>query len=203
MKLNKLFTGFIDFISRLSVIIPLAILFIAVVFLYSSKSALKVEDSNTKPQQQVKINASIKNIDLNNESICDYSSKEASISAYIKSKRIFLQNTDKENKERSYLLISGDCLYRWQDKGNKGEKTCGISSFITIADNLIKFGLINPETLSKQFTNLDKYIGMNIDLGEALKNVKCIKTKVPLTISFEIHKKIKFQEATPTENQNK
>ena len=72
-----------------------------------------------------------------------------------------------------------------------------------IADNLIKFGLINPETLSKQFTNLDKYIGMNIDLGEALKNVKCIKTKVPLTISFEIPKKIKFQEATPTENQNK
>lgn len=203
MMIYKLFTKFINFISRWSVIIPMLLLFIFVIFLYNQNINIKKEQTKLNLLQKVKANSTLKNIDLKNESVCKYSSKDASISAYIKSKRIFLQNTDKKNKEISYLLISGDCLYRWPDKGNKGEKTCGVSSFINIADNLIKFGLINPEILSNQFINLDNYIGMNINTSEVLKNIKCIKTKVPSTTSFEIPKKIIFQEVTPTENQNK
>jgi hypothetical protein len=200
MKVNKLFSIFIDFISRWVVIIPMAILFIIVVFLYGWSSTLNVENVNRNLSQEVKINSTIKNIDLNSEYVCDYSSKEASISAYIKSKKIFSKNTDKKKSSINYLLISGDCLYNWNDKEKNGEKTCGISSFINIADNLLKFGLINPETLSKQFVNLDDYIGMNINTSDVLKNIKCTKAKVPSTISFDFPKQIMFKENIATES---
>lgn len=79
------------------------------------------------------------NLDLNGPLICQYTSKQSTISALIKNKSVFA--TKIMGKQETDYLLKGDCLYFWKKGQYSGEKICGLSSYLTLINIKPQFDL--------------------------------------------------------------
>lgn len=77
-------------------------------------------------------------LDLNGPFVCQGEIDQASVSAFIKDKKIRLIVKKKSQTEN--ILLLEDCYYKWSDSQFTGEKICGLSPLIQIADTMMQFG---------------------------------------------------------------
>ena len=102
----------------------------------------------------------------------------------IQNKKVLLKN-----KLNNYLL-NGDCLYVWVEGKLNGEKKCGLSNYIGMAENYLGFlktdDLIN-NNLAKNFIK-DK----DINLTKIIKS--CKRKEIKDNSIFEIPKQVIFND---------
>ncbi|PIS15504.1 hypothetical protein COT62_03310 [Candidatus Roizmanbacteria bacterium CG09_land_8_20_14_0_10_41_9] len=189
MRVNETY-GTVEFISRLVIIIPIAIILGTLFFKYGIKSPKQSQPDISQVTEFKKESSESKNqLNLTGPFFCSYTSNSATMSAYINNRQIFVQLQDREKEE--YHLVSGDCYYHWNKGKATGEKTCGISSYLLMADQALSLGLVD-------FTNLSDFIPTNSLLSIASSESQmqdimrsCVKRKVDP--SFFTVPKIPFQ----------
>jgi len=84
------------------------------------------------------------NFDLDGPSICQYDSKEASVSAFIKDKHIYANI--KTNGKSQEIIVDDDCGYIWVTNKIEGQKICGIGTYIGLYEQFSS--LISSEMIS-------------------------------------------------------
>jgi len=89
-------------------------------------------------------NAKGMSFDLDGPSICDYDSKEASVSAFIKNKHVYANI--KTNGKSQEIIINDDCGYLWVTNKTEGQKICGIGTYIGLFATMSSF--ISPDMIS-------------------------------------------------------
>ncbi len=109
----------------------------------------------------------VSTIKFNQPIICDYHTKDSTISASIDTSSIAV--TIAGQKEIQRYLLSGDCLYSWIMNGNIGQKKCGLGTSVAVGRQALSSGLISLDSLPGLLPKSEK---MNIDFQEAIKSCK-------------------------------
>lgn len=171
---NESLHSFFSYVSKAVLIIPIFILVISLFFKFSSPKNLTT--NNLSIPTVVPIIKSEFKFDLKGPIICD--------SLFIQDKKILFKN-----KTLNYLL-TGDCLYTWETGKSNGEKKCGLSNYVNMAENYLGFlsidGLINNDLIKDKIKNKD------IDLTEVIKS--CKKGDIKDKTIFEIPKNVIFKQ---------
>ncbi len=110
-------------------------------------------------------------IDYNNPIICNYQSKDSSISAQIDTAGIAA--TVISGKVTEKYSIQGDCLYTWLPPSMNGKKKCGIGTYISIGRQLLSSGIGSIDSLTGTLESLKS--ASNIDVKAVLKSCKNVK----------------------------
>lgn len=151
MKNENLFEIFIV-LSKAIIVIPIAVLIIALVMKYNQQPQTKnIFPTPAKVLPTVKPTTEKINFDLKGPLICQGKIDEASVSAYIKNKNIKIV-IDKD-RERENILVAGDCFYNWEKGDFSGKRICGLSSLLSVAETMAGFGGFNAGFLFSQLNN--------------------------------------------------
>lgn len=197
-------------ISKGVIIFPIAIVIISLFFKFTAPPSKNVVGKNvitpTISKEEVdslmdileKKDVDSDKLDLEGPWICDFSSEDASISAYIKDKEIYVK-TKRENLADN-LLISGDCYYEWQEGILEGKKTCGISSFISIFETMTNFGLISYDAIFPYISQLAVGDSISTDEADIKRMTDSCEKQVVEDIVFEIPNNINFKLNTATDS---
>ncbi|MBI4008698.1 hypothetical protein HY357_00525 [Candidatus Roizmanbacteria bacterium] len=144
--------NFFHFSSKLLIILPIVIIFFALIF----KFVLKVEDKRIEkilPTPSINIQTpDFMNFFKNNSSpsaklnlvgpfVCLLNTPTSSMSAYIKNKKFFAKI--RENEKTNNSLFIDDCLYTWEGGSYSGERICGLSQYLGVAESLLTMNLLD------------------------------------------------------------
>lgn len=180
---NESLHNFFSFVSKAVLIIPIFIVIVSLFFKFNQpKQGLDLPAGRQVNQIPTIIpiisitkTGSIK-FDLKGPIVCE--------NLFIQDKKILLKN-----KSINYLL-NGDCLYSWETNKLVGNKKCGLSSYISLAETYSEFmsveDLINNDLIKDKIKNKD------LDLTSIIKSCKReeIKDKtifgIPKQVSFEV-----------------
>ncbi|QQG44494.1 MAG: hypothetical protein HYW86_01080 [Candidatus Roizmanbacteria bacterium] len=202
---NDSFDDLMLFISRIILIIPLVVIFIGSIIFARNKIdvlrtfSVKQKEIITpsilpspKPTQNLstKSETSEVKIDLKGPFVCNYSSKESTLSAQIKDKNIWLER--KESNNTSYYLLKGDCLYMWEN-GNSGTKMCSLSQYISMFETFSSLGIMNISSMLEAFSKSgisNKNLPQEAVVNDILKT--CKKESVDQN-KFNIPNKVNFK----------
>jgi preprotein translocase subunit YajC len=180
--------SFFKITSRLVIIFP--ILVIVTAFFLWNPSQKKQQEQPVPTQQVGEPTTVTTQIDISGSYACSFrTEKDATVSAYIKNKALYVQNRDL--KKTTYVLFQKDCLYEWQENVALGQMTCGLSQYVSMFENMSKLGLANPDTYLKTFLGDTGKIkdekGKATTLGKA-----CQKKEIKNTKIFEVPKTVQF-----------
>lgn len=191
-------------VSRFTIIIPIIVVIAAVLLKFSGGIYEAGKDVNTAvTPTPVKENSFFPTVNLNSSTAsakitldgplnCEYKSVSASISAHIANKKILLNITDSSGRKN--FLLNGDCAYSWLEGKYSGEKVCGLSSQISIADGLLSSGLIDQQFILSgitQFFKLPQTGDTQSELKSALDS--CSNSPIPGYVKFDVPKTILFK----------
>ncbi len=170
---------FFSFISKAVIIIPIFVLVVSLFFKFnqtktSTNLSNNLYDGQSRLTPTIMKTNSIK-FNLTGPIICD--------NLFIQDKKIFLKN-----KTINYLL-NGDCLYIWETGKFIGEKKCGLTSYVNMAENYL--GFLNIDDLINNNLVKDKIKNKDIDLEKIIKS--CKRGEIKDKNIFEIPKKIVFK----------
>ncbi len=129
--------------AKLTIYIPIAVILIAVGFKgYEMLFPTKSLSLSPAPTPRTQLSPAVKppTIDLKGPYICQYQTEEASLSAYIKNKNVFISNQKKE--ETDYFVLKGDCLYMWEKGAFGGQKVCGLSQYVSLVEVFGQFNIL-------------------------------------------------------------
>jgi hypothetical protein len=164
--------NFFSYVSKAVIIIPIIIVILSLIFKFNapknSSNQVLVRPAPTTTQTN-----SFK-FDLKGPIVCD--------DLFIKDKKVFFKN-----KQTNYLL-NGDCLYNWEEGRTSGEKKCGLSNYINMAESYLSLSNINDIANNNMVKDFIKE--KNIDLAAVIKSCKSgeIKDKsvfeIPKTVLF-------------------
>lgn len=106
-------------------------------------------------------------IDLESNYICSYQDEDASMSAFIENKQIFVSSDI--SSESTKLLLKEECVYTWQEPVTKeqtgtsaaslikdnieGSKVCGLGDYLQMAELASSMGWLNTETIMNALSN--------------------------------------------------
>lgn len=163
---------FFSFVSKAVIIIPIFVLIVSLFIKFNTPK--KITLLTPTPMIIPTIKSEFK-FDLKGPIICN--------NLFIKDKKVLLKN-----KLINYLL-NGDCLYIWEEKKTNGEKKCGLTNYVNLAENYL--GLLNINDLINN--NLIKGFikDRDIDLTSIIKS--CKKEKIKNDSIFKIPGKIVFK----------
>lgn len=139
-----------------------------------------------KPVSTIPISTSAAELNLNGPFVCNFSSKEASISAFVKDKNVYAQI--KESSKASTILLNGDCLYFWKNFSTDGEKICGLSPYLLLIGNMPLGNLLKNNKMLSSFGKLSQS-----DKIPAIFDT-CKKQEIQDGKMFTIPKNILFKE---------
>jgi len=158
---NEFLDNFFYYFSKIIIFFPLVLVVFGLLTKFNQKSTnvyinnkvnvlpTKIIFSPTSSFQPVKF-------DLKGPWLCLFENKTASVSAYIKDKKIRVEI--KTDKEKFYFLINNNCLYQWQENQFSGEKSCGIGQYLTFAENILNNDQkLFMDLFFKQFNNLQEF----------------------------------------------
>lgn len=167
--------NFFSFVSKAIIIIPIIIVIISLFLKFNTvKIPLNINYSITpSPIAQLTQNNSFK-FDFKGPIVCD--------NLFIKDKKVLYKD-----KTTNYLL-NGDCLYIWEEGKNNGEKKCGLSNYISMAENYLGFLDVKDLTNNNLIKNIIK--DKNIDLMSVVKS--CKRKEIKDDSIFEVPEKILF-----------
>ena len=174
-----------------SVDIPLlffACAFFIILFgLFSKFSFQKDSSIPLSPTPQQKSSKPPNKLDYNLPILCDYRTKESSISAVVDANSVAA--TLASNKDVQKYIVQGDCLYSWNNNESKGTKKCGVGSYLTIGRQLLSSDVGSISSLVSMFPQSGKTPTIDFQaVFESCKNVKEIKSEVfilPKGVRFE------------------
>ena len=126
-------------VSRFTIILPIVIVIVAIILKYSGggsqqKNFKEFNLTPTPSKSQNFLASPPARFNLTGPLTCSFSNDSSAVNAYVKDKKIFIQ-IDEKNILSNYLL-SGDCVYIWKKGIYSGEKICGLSQQIAIAEGL-------------------------------------------------------------------
>ncbi len=185
---------FFHFISRFVIVVPIIVVVAAIFIKFGSPDYKSYSVSLPTPTAKLAVSSANTNIkiDLKGPFICKFSSKDATISAFIKDKKISTKFVEK-NLAQNYLL-KDDCLYIWNEGSFSGEKTCGLTNYVNLAESLISSNLLDINTI---FNYLNKFgetpslMKNPVDLKNLLNS--CKKEEITDVKIFELPNNVLFK----------
>ncbi|MEK7070730.1 MAG: hypothetical protein AAB966_02895 [Patescibacteria group bacterium] len=178
---------FMHLISKLVIVIPIVAIIIALLLKQEFKQPALPQVQPTKQSVSVTPGTTVQ-IDLNKEYVCQNKEK----TAYIKNKKLHLIS---QNKNGSTIqLLSGDCLYSWKKGSFSGEKTCGLSGYISTMETISRMGLMSTDAMidtALEFTKQTGFMGSKVSIQTFLKT--CKEEKVQNVKVFEVPKEVLFR----------
>lgn len=193
MKNDNLF-DFFSVISKAVIIVPIVVVIVALLFKFNKKPmqqlSYRITPTPTIITRPTQVSTSIK-FDLKGSIICGGKVDSASVSAYIKDKKIKIIFDNKDKKEN--LLVSGDCFYNWEEGEFSGQKMCGLSPVLSIIETIASFGGLNFELLFDQLKNFginNKVASDQAKINQLVKTCREEKIdeqlfKIPTNILFK------------------
>ena len=205
---NKQLDDLFHLISRYIIFIPIILIVIAIFLKLTGNNSAQLGTREYGPSvTPASVNNILSNLDKAKESspsvkfnltgplTCSFSTKDDSVNAYVKDKKILIKR-EEENIVKNYLLNS-DCVYLWKQGTYSGEKICGISQQVAIVDGLLSSGFIDPSTvfgnLSKMF-NLSTVNNSQDTMKLALSS--CKNETVPNSVKFDVPRNVLFKNST-------
>jgi hypothetical protein len=191
--------------SKVVIIIPLVILFLAVVLQLQQRVPFLNSKSKISPTPVLKplsptpppVTSKVK-IDLNGPYMCSYADKQQSAQVYIKNKNILIQMMQAHGEN---ILINGDCYYKWEPNQFTGDKMCGVSTYLGLYETMSALGGVDiGSVLSIAHLSDDKGAALSSDFIENVVN-SCKKQEVSDTV-FAIPRTVSFKDTTPTGTQD-
>jgi len=163
-------------ISKFTIIIPLSIIILA---LFMIKSPSDNQAPGIIPTITLLAPTKAANIkfDLNGPLICEYKSPTLNGKALVKNKKAYIEVEEK--KLVKIYLLNGDCLYSWVKNERLGQKSCGLTPYISVV------GLMGTDSLGSLIPE-----GANLD---SVLN-SCKKNEVEDLSVFAIPKTVQFKE---------
>lgn len=148
--------------------------FIIIFGLLSKYTFQKKGVSNTNVSQitQVDITPKLKlpSISYSKPFVCNYSSKEATVSASIQNNSVEVRFQNSLTNTR--YVVEGDCLYSWTVGEKLGKKQCGVGRYIGIVRQMLSSGLASPESINSMIKQAGKSSPVDsVKLLESCKNV--------------------------------
>ncbi len=194
-KIIHFFDNFFTQFSKIIFIFPIIIFILGIAVKYSSNKNFSVINLSLSPTV-VKILPSLSQKPIREKNnligpwVCQYQTKEASISAFIQNKKILVKTIDKN--EVKNFLISDDCLYLWQEKSYTGERLCGIGRYLNLFESIPFF---NFDTLFQR-SEFSNQFGKNFDFDNLLNSCqkKEIKEELFLTPKNVIFKNLSIDQ---------
>jgi hypothetical protein len=191
-------------LSKKIIFIPLLILAAALFFKFtpgtstlSSKQTVPILEPTptfaipTSAPQKEKQDTKV-DLDLKGPWDCNYKDSTSSAVLQIKDSKAYAQF--QTSKKTMQIVLNDDCIYNWQSGNNKGEKTCGMSTYLGMYQLMAQWGGINLSTL----LSLVPYAEQSSDIStETITSLidTCKKQEVPEN-SFTVPKNVTFIEAT-------
>lgn len=161
--------------------------FIVLFGLFSKFSFPKNSSAQLSPTPQQNISKPPNKLNYSLPILCDYRTKESSISAMIDGNSIAATLANGKDVQRH--IVQGDCLYSWNNNEVKGTKKCGIGNYIAMGKQLLSSGVGSIDSLTSMFPQSGKTSTIDFQaVFESCKNVKEIKKEV-----FILPKNVKFE----------
>ena len=167
--------SFFSFTSKIVIIIPIFILVISLFLKFNTPNKSFPVLTKINPTTTPIIKNSDFKFDLRGPIVCE--------TFFIKNKKILFKN-----KSTNYLL-NGDCLYIWNTSESDGEKKCGLSGYVNMAENYLGSFSINDLITNNMVKDFIK--NKNIDLTSVTKN--CERKEIEDIYIFEIPEKVVFR----------
>ncbi len=131
---------FFHFVSKMVIVIPIVIIIFALILRFNQKEdySKKIIPSPTVvPTKTSVITPSFK-LDLVGPLVCQINEKTASVSAFIKDKKVFA--TKREKDKVDYFLLIDDCFYWWEKGKYSGQKICGVGFYLSYFEEFSRLG---------------------------------------------------------------
>ena len=184
-------------VSRFTIILPIVIVIVAIILKYSGggsqqKNFKEFNLTPTPSKSQNFLASPPARFNLTGPLTCSFSNDSSAVNAYVKDKKIFIQ-IDEKNILSNYLL-SGDCVYIWKKGIYSGEKICGLSQQIAVAEGLLSSGLFDPNAILTSMSQLLNISPAGKSEG-ALKSAlnACKNESIPSSVQFEIPNNVLFR----------
>lgn len=154
MRCQKVYTETMYTVSRFIIFVPIVILILSLYIHYTTpnkSSSNVVAVPSVQPQQSTvnssstQSSASKININLTGPYRCGYQDKETQVAAFIKNKKVFVEFTQKN--ETDYVLLNGDCGYKWEKGKTTGEKMCGVGTYISLFESFSSMPFFDLNTI--------------------------------------------------------
>lgn len=186
-------------ISRYVQIVGVIIVFLALLYAGIQKKAEMNREEYAifapSPQPSISIEPTLIPIpiDLNGPLSCDYSAPEATVSATILQKQIYV--TTKESSQGSYLLVKDDCVYTWKDNDGVGKKSCDVKQALSAAEMLAAVGALKLDTIVSA-VSMQSNSELLKDREQINKVLATCKKEATNSAVFTIPQNITFTEST-------
>jgi len=177
------FYDFFYFFSKIIIFFPLILIIIGVILKFNQKQEKSFFNKRISPTKILFLPSqtipTVK-LDLHGPWQCLSSNQQATIAAYIKDRKIKIEV--KNEKTKSYFLINNDCLYQWNEGQFSGDKSCGISPYLSFAESILKNN--QPMFFDLFFRQVREFNQTNFSLEDICKkenieeNIFLIPTKV-------------------------
>ncbi len=141
-------------ISRYIIFVPIIILVLSLYIHYSAPEQSSTNPStipSLEPQQNTLSRSTAKpassaiKLDLKGPYKCEYKSNDMQVTAFILNRKVYVQFT--QNKETDYVLLNGDCGYKWEKGETAGEKMCGVGTYISLFESLSGMPFFNINSI--------------------------------------------------------
>ncbi len=190
MKDDPLYEFFHGF-SRIFIVIPIVILIVGLFIRFnqnSQKNQSYIASKKTLPSAAPALtNKTTKltnaEINLKGPFVCQFSSKEATVSGYIKDNKAY--GKIEKQSETTNVLLNDDCLYIWERVSYAGEKICGLKPYISMIGSLPLATVLGKSSI----------IPIKTDMISSILN-SCKKEEVRDEKIFEVPKGVKFIQST-------
>ncbi|MEK7597908.1 MAG: hypothetical protein AAB441_04660 [Patescibacteria group bacterium] len=171
--------SFFSFVSKAVIVIPIFILIISLFLKFgqlkkSTTSSNDIYEGRSRPTPTIVAKNNSFKFDLKGPIICD--------NLFIQNKKISFKN------KRINYLLNGDCLYTWETGKFNGEKKCGLSSYVNLAETYL--GFMSVDDLINNNIVKDKIKNKDIDLAKVIGS--CKREKIKDKTIFEIPNRIIF-----------
>ncbi len=191
-------------VSRLTIILPIIIIGLAIILkprapeIPRTKNVLYAVTPTITPVVTLVKSQTRTPINLQGPLTCAFNSQvNYQGMIYIKNKHVRADVvTSSSSSATISAVLSGDCLYKWEQKSVTGVKMCGLSQYVAILDTMANFGALDAQTLMSlvtQFGNANGATNMPKNVPETV----CKKDTVSDGV-FDIPKTIRFQVRTAT-----
>ena len=200
-------------IAKATIVVPVIIILIAVVLRFASTSYQStVSDSTTislsatlptaSPTSAPAYNksalprASTVKLNLKGPLACTYTDTDSDFKLFIQDRNVYAKFKSKE--AINYVLVKGDCGYKWSDKEKEGIKMCNIGQYLSMVETFTSLPFFSPDLL---LSFIPAFQGVNPEQSGASNNAisqlmsNCMKQSVnaslfdvPNTVQFVEHK---------------
>lgn len=185
------------FLSRIIVLFTIIVLIIGLIIRFNqNKPNIQSFVTNQKPtvttpmeqSSTQTISSSAAELNLKGPFVCDFSSPEATISAFVKDNNAYGQL--KEQTKTTSILLKGDCIYFWKNLSSEGEKVCGLSPYLTIFGQMPIVNLLG----NNQMLSLIGGSGINQSVIPSILN-SCKKEEIKDAGVFNLPMNVIFKES--------